>query len=713
MAIVSCDEHNSLELRVKAIEERFGNMNYDLRGIMQSELSDRLSIQVQSENQFGVWMGLCIETIDVWKQNRIRFYCPLFHDPTSPIKKLPWAYPISPMGGFDDSGCSWVPPAGSTIALLFESGKRSSPYYLGTVWHRDRGPSGGHNWNVNIEEYYKVSAGHRSGYMVGPDDESQVFPPWNTESYNGYDLSSIVDFAESPEAQKRITYPNIYGFKTPEKHMIKMVDGDAKCNRRWKRMEIMSSTGNWMMFKDDHLHYCGQWAHPDCGVPDGDVSCVEGQGEDSGESDTTRTLGGTASDGTIDSQSLADSKEGNEDASSLDITPKQGTKKEEVPCDGKQSNKKIIGGHPSTPKDTKHYQKQKGANPFFKNRQECRPYKGPGTPQNNKCSLPQSGWQVSSLSGHTMLFDDSVEEPFGEPLWERSMESFSFGCNDVFVGRTDWISATGHRITMNDKEKDKAGKRDELNGIHLVSAAGNSIRMSDHTSQIDPCIAGEKRGITMTSTSQHTIRMIDETNEQCGPIRREGGVPVPKATKAFIQIRSGYGLEIMMADQNSQEDTVAQYMQIFCPQKDNKDCGPHIMRFQEAPSGCGLVFLRTGGYYIISTCCDKVDVVGDEEGNFPANYIEITSRHKIMVEKEMYINIAKMHIFLAEEAIFLLAGECDCPNGDECGPCAGPIAVMVNGCLRLSSRVFASARKTDTPVNIFMLDPFAKCPGDE
>ncbi len=704
MSFVNCEEYEALQLRVKAIEERFGNMNYDLRQVAQSTMQDRMRFHAQSEQKFGIYTGLCIETIDIWKSNKVRFYCPLFHDPKSPVKSLPWAFPISNMGGFDDSGCSWVPPAGSTIAIIHEGGQRECPYYIGTIWHRDRGPQGNHNWNYNVEEYYKVSEGNRGGYMVGPDDESQVFPPWNTESYNGFDLNSVVDFDSNPEAQKRITYPNIYGFKTPEKHMVKMVDGDAKCNRRWKRMEIMSSTGNWMMFKDDHLHYCGQWAHPDCGVPDADVSCIEGQGEGSASEDITRNSGLTsiASDEAI--------------AQTTDLTPKEGQKKEEVPCEGKKSNSKIIGGHPSTPKDTKHYKSQKGANPYFKHRQECRPYRGPGTPQNNKCELPQSGWQVMSLSGHTILFDDSVEEPFGEPTWQRSMESFSFGCNDLFVGRCDWISATGHRITLNDKEKDKAGKRDELNGISLVSAHGSSIKISDDSSEV--CKAGPKRGITMTSTSRHVIRMIDEENEQCGPQRKEGGIPVPKATKAFVQIRTGYGLEIMMADQNSQEDTVAQYIQIFCPQKDNQDCGPHIMRFQEVPSGCGLVFLRTGGYYIISTCCDKIDVVGDEEGNFPANYIEITSKNKIMVEKEFYINIAKMHIFLANEYIFLLAGQCDCPEGGcSCDPgpcpCAGPLAVFVNGCLRLSSRVFASARKTDTPVNIFMLDPFAKCPTEE
>ena len=112
------------------------------------------------------------------------------------------------MGGFDDCGLTWVPPAGCTVCIVFENGNRQAPYYIGTAWHRNRGPDGKHTWGINIEEYYKVSEGHRKGYMVGPDDGSQVLPPWNTENYNGFDLNSVVDFAEKPEAQKLITYPN-------------------------------------------------------------------------------------------------------------------------------------------------------------------------------------------------------------------------------------------------------------------------------------------------------------------------------------------------------------------------------------------------------------------------------------------------------------------------------------------------------------------------
>src|SRR5690606_37925828 len=75
-------------------------------------------------------------------------------------------------------------------------------------------------------------------------------------------------FYEDEAAQRRVTWPHIYGFKTPEKHMLKMVDGNAKCNRRYKRLELMSGTGNWLMFKDDHLRPCGEWSHTKMGPPE-------------------------------------------------------------------------------------------------------------------------------------------------------------------------------------------------------------------------------------------------------------------------------------------------------------------------------------------------------------------------------------------------------------------------------------------------------------
>lgn len=1076
----------ALERRLLFLENKLDNSGYETKGIVHAELTSGVNIVEQAEMQFGMYTALCVDTVDIWKQNKVRFYSPLFHRPDRPIKELPWAAPISSMGGFDDCGLTWIPPAGSTVCIVFENGNRASPFYIGTTWHRNR-DTAPHNWGINIEEYQKIWEGTRNGYLVGPDDGSQVLPPWNTENYNGFDLTSLVDFADNPEAQRLITYPNIYGFRTPEKHTIKMVDGDAKCARKWKRFEIMSSCGNWIMLKDDHLHYAGQWAHPECGVEDGETSCVE----DTNNSSQQDKAKGVLNTDTSDLDNAAN-------ANTSDLTPKQGKKKEEEGCDGKNSNKKIIGGHPSTGHpETKYVKSQVGANPFFKHKQECRPYRGPQTPQNPVCDLPQTGIQVMSISGHTFVMDDSVEEPGGEPVWRRATEEFDFGCNNHYVGRcvganeiitlkngerfaagllcgrkfelldvdekgffrcvnaiaeantvehvckitldngieivrnfehplwtmtrskitkslsqkqrkanvkgwteckniakgdyvaianslpawgedtisehdakllgyligdggftgvnvkfsqqdnqqlkelkqivethfdcklkkinehdyhiasnssrnhvisllretdlmgchskdkkvpnciftasekltsiflsrlfstdgwathspngcgqigfcsiskqlvsdvqylcqkfgihgkirlkkikpsnlvkkssvawvfeiikaediilfskkigifgkeekidsliemckkrshirkwmrdklpetlrwekvvkieklepeltiaiqvpkthtfltsiwehnTYWQSATGHRIEMSDVESpqgdDGSNLRGEYNYIKLLTATGNKIELNDHTvSQKDcpgcpPNIAGEKRGIHLQSTSNHTIDMCDDTNEQCAPCRMDGGTPISKAKKAFVRIRTGYGLEMTYNDDNSQEETQQQFIQIFSPQKDNEERGPHIHRYQEAPSGPGLVFLRVGGNYIISTYDNQISIIGDPEKN-PSDKIEIISRTKLVYTKDAYLNITdKLHLFYAKEIILLLAGE-DCNPGDPCGgcggsdPCIAPVLVydLCKGCVKISDRVFASTSGNASQVSMFMLSPFIK-----
>lgn len=738
MPLVQQDDFDKLERRLKAMENKLGGAAAEMKAIVHGELVASGRVVEQAEMQFGMYTALCIETIDIWKQNRIRWFSPLFHNQRMTVKKLPWANAVSSLGGFDDCGVTWVPPAGSTVCIMFENGNRASPYYIGTTWHRNRGADGQHNWGFNIEEYYKIWEGKRNGYLVGPNDGSQVFPPWNTENYHGYDLSSLVDFANDPNAQKLITYPNIFGFKTPEKHMIKMVDGDPKCNRKWKRFEIMSSCGNWIMMKDDHLHYAGQWANPQCGqgVKPGDTACPEGTSDQS-EIDVLRP--GFSVEGLSTHQhgqeQVLQNADSQAEANATDVTPKFAKKKEDTECQGKKSNSKIIGGHPRTPGEaghpaqngrpiTKYPTSQVGDNPFFKHTQECRPYRGAGTPQNNICDLPQTGIQIMSISGHTMVFDDSVEEPSGDPTWDRE---FDFGCNDHYVGRIYIKSATGHVFEMSDVESppgdDGAKLRGKDNYIRFLTATGNKIELNDHTeSQKDcpgcpPNIAGKERGIHLQSTSNHTIDMVDETNEQCAPCRMEGGVPIPKSKKAFIKIRTGYGLEMSYNDDHSQEKTQEQYIQIFCPQKDNEERGPHIHRYQEAPSGPGLVFLRVGGNYVVSTYDNHITIVGDEEKN-PSDLIEIVSRINLVYTKDVYINVTdKLHLFYAKEVILLLAGQ-DCTPPPGCGGCGGPDpcigAVIVydfcTGCVRISDRVFASTSAKASPLSIFQLSPFMKCP---
>jgi hypothetical protein len=657
----------------------------------------------QKQSIYGVYPALCIDTIDVYKQNRIRYFSPQLHDPNSPYKSLPFAYPISTLGGFDDSGSSWVPPAGSTVMLLFEAGNRSVGYYLGTTWSRDRGPDGEHKFPIPIPEYQEVYEGKRNGYLCGPNDGSQVLPPWNTENYNGFDITSIQDLENSPNAAKRLTYPNIYGFKTPEKHMVKMVDGDAKCNRKWKRLEIMSGNGNWMIFKDDHLHYAGQWAHPYCGVRSGDTSCVEGVPNPAPRSAEDVTLFSNYANVDI----IPDE---------VDILNFQTKKSEDPTCNGA-----IIGGNP----DYQGRNKQVGSNPFFKNANECRPYKGPQTPQNNRCDLPQSGVQILSISGHTLVMDDSVKDPQGNMDWNRSLKPFDFGCTDMYMGRTYLKSATGHTIELNDLEKggDTKQTRGPNNGIRLKSALGNEIFLCDDSEGPNcPSPATENQGVLIRSTSNNIIKMSDKGNKRPIPCRKEGAAPLNRASFGYIVVRTGYGMTLDLVDNGSQEKTQFQYMRLISPQRDNKKRGPHFLLFSEQPTGPGTVYLRAGGNLIQSSCDNSVEFVGYEQkdGKFvdnPASKITFVSDKKYENIKDYTYTGANRVIYNAERDIILLSGrDYDLPpdkNGKPQGKGPGcfPVVVFVpgkngGGILKISDRIFASCSPQAPTVSIYNMKPY-------
>lgn len=586
-------------------------------------------------------LALVVDTLDPLKQNRVRFFSPFLHTTKLKLNQLPWANPISSLGGFDDCGASWVPPAGSTVALIFESGHKGAPYYIGTVWQKYRGQPP--NWPYPIEEYDKIHAGHRKGYLQGPD-EQQSLPPWNTESYNGADLG----FDDAGSGQDKLTYANIYGFKTPQKHGLKFVDGDYKCAHKNKRVEVYSSCGNWIILKDDHLHEF---------KPEQEDSCPE-----SGNTIIKYRPGGAASS---------------------EIPVKEG---------------KTPGGYPEP------CQHSEGGAKYFKHKNELRPWKGPKTPQNNKIELPQSGIQFLSIAGHSFVMDDSVDQPTGKPEWEKSMETFDFGCNNKFKGKTFWKSATGHKIELNDEEEDSE-VRNENNGIKFLTACGNKIELNDHS--INTTTAGEKRGIHLETTSQHTIKLIDEENQQSQG-RKEGGSPMPKAKKAYIQIRSGYGLEIKM-DDGDQSKTDTQSIRITSPQKDNTDRGPHILNFQEASSGPGQVFLKVGGNYSCYTYDNHVTIVGNKDKN-PASHITTVSKDTVMMTEKFYFNMADMQAFIAKKIILLMAGQdCPQPGTDGSGPCPAPVLCLTSKGIVASDRVFVSASDSAPCLSIFHLLPFHNC----
>jgi len=685
----------------------------------------------QKQSAYGLYIGLCVDTLDIYKQNRVRIFSPLFNDPEEDVNSLPFAFPISSFGGFDDCGVSWVPPAGSTVIFGFEAGNRGVPFYLGTTWSTSRALPNQSNpdqpaFSVPVQEYEELYRGRRNGYLCGPN-ETQVLPPWNTESYNGFDIISPTDLETFPDPQKRVTYPNIYGFKTPEKHMFKMVDGDGRCNRKWKRIEIMSGNGNWLCFKDDHLHYGGQWAHPSCDLGangknprDGDTSCIvgvsnpqPGSAEDVSLFDTDRAELANLIDelgfdpyqyddyaGTLPNPALLN-----------DIDPNLGQKLEANPgstlCG---ANFKTIGGNPSN-QSTPEKDLQKGTNPFFKQASECRPYGGPKTPQNNKCDLPQSGIQLLSISGHTFVMDDSVKDPRGGMEWQRSMEAFDFGCSDQFMGRTYWKSTTGHFIELNDIEV-STNVRGRNNGIKLQSALGNSISLCDEMAGPDcPSAATENQGIKIQSTSLHEITLSDAQNKQQQQnCRRGNNNPENKATNAYIRIKSGYGLRFEMRDSYSQEKTDTQQIILTSPQIDNTQRGPHAFVMQESPTGPGTVFLRTGGNYIVSTYDNYVDIVGDSEN--PSNKYSFTSNARYEVAEDLYYNQCNQFICRSDKQTFILAGKDyeQKPNADgtprEKVPGVFPVVVYANGRLIISDRVYASASPKACTASIYNMTPY-------
>ena len=687
----------------------------------------------QPINNYGVYTGICVSTMDVWKENQIQYFSPFLHEPNQEIDGLPWASPISSFGGFDDSGASWVPPAGSTVIVVFEGGMAGAGYYLGTTWTRFRGPDPSSYFDVPVPEYNEIYLGRRNGYLCGPDNGSQVFPPWNTESYNGYDIDSITELSQDPNIERRMTYPNIYGFKTPEKHMIKMVDGDAKCNRKWKRMEIMSGNGNWMIFKDDHLHYCGQWAHPTCAnnEKDGETSCIA-------INDSSNILPNPKPYSYL---SLSNELSGGTLALEQNTTVPEGatlTKSEKIGCSEKD-RATIIGGQPESQLNPN---SQVGRNPFFKQKSECRPYKGPQTPQNNRCDLPQTGIQFLSISGHTFVMDDSVNQPQGNMEWNRSTEPFNFGCDNKFVGRTYWKSTTGHLIEMNDVER--VGEnldqvRGDDNGIKLKSALGNQIFLCDAVDGAScTSSASQNQGVKISSTSNHEIFLCDAGNKRNYSCRKDGAVPTAEATAAYMQLRTGYGLSIRMDDASTQKETFGQSISITAPQKTVENGSrPHQIILREGFEGVnetGYIEIRSGGNLFIYADENGLEYIKGHKINYVA-----TDRYDY-TEQTFFHRGKGNHVLYFDERIYLLAGrDFPPPPPDEtpenappenqlspilnqatdnatatdpasCIPGIFPVLVLgPNGCVRASDRVYASCSLASQPVGLENLNLNDRC----
>ena len=690
------------ELRLNSLETDFKNLK--------SQYSNKSTFTFlkQKANLYGVYSCLCVSTVDYYKQNRVKFFSPILNLPDADWQSLPYAYPLSSFGGFDDCGATWVPPAGSTIMVIFEASTRKTPYYLGTTWSRSRNSDtdGRAAFDFAVPEYdllyQKLSK--RDGYLCGATDGSQSLPPWNTENYNGYDVDSLQDVEADPTIAKRSTYPYIYGFKTPEKHMLKMVDGDAKCNRRWKRLEIMSGNGNWMIFKDDPFHYGGQWSNPKCGDTshaDGDVSCIIG-------------IPNPVADTSIAGPSVTELNQEEQDAN----TPFFEYDQFKIPAHEKHLSCDAYQNIPDNRKpDNQTKNNQVGKNPFFKNANECRPYKGPQTPQNNKCDLPQTGIQLLSISGHSWVMDDSVEAPVGNSDWHSSLRDFDFGCTNKYMGRTYWVSATGHKITMNDIES-AANTRAAENGIKIASANGNEIFLCDESSN-EKGYATVNNGIRLKDSSTNTLTLSARGNKKSN-IPRKGSNPAEaQSSESYIEMRTGYGLRFEMVDQGGQKNTASQYIRIISPQKDNQKYGPHMLSFAERADGPGQVKLRCGGSFLLTTTDHSYEVIGwlnkqseGERNDLVDNFgdkLTYTSRNNMVLTGSTgsSFTLSKKIISIADDMSAVLAGK-DYDQKDKDGKVTGkgpgcfPVVVWVptydsngkatgRGVLKISDRFYSSA----------------------
>lgn len=697
----------------------------------------KLNWQQNANSYRGISLALCIDTRDPLKQNRVKYFSPVMHIPfigskasialagttTSQVTKiaqLDWAWPISACGGFDDCGLNWVPPAGSMLVIAFLQSDPSMAFYFGTTWYRDKGPIQHENWNYQVPEYYKIWEGHRSGYMVGQNDESQILPPQNTPNYQGFDVDGIIDTESTPDAFTKTTWPHIYSLNTPEKHRVIMDDGDPKCNRRDKRFEIISSMGHSFLMKDDPYHHCGRWLNPQCSepytsiIPETCAISMTVYGNQVVPGVITPTLSNVISFASITQFTCPQGPS----YCSVVETPSTTVDQEWAAaypsrnfCPTKKPFPEVA--LPSIPADCLHgiidgltdicfSFNNFGKDKYQKHRQECFPY------YLQDCGLVQSGIQIRSRSGHQWVADDSVEEPREKPEWERTLKPFDMdGCTGNYRGRTYWKSATGHYIEMVDIER-QPGLRSDRNGINIVTATGNQICLNDQT--MPGCFAGDLRGIHMKSTSNHSLDFCDAENLQCSETRQGCAKTGPYATRAFIRMRSGYGLSLIMADNNSQQKTDQQYIQLLAPQRDNLVRGPHVLMMQEIAAGPGQIFLRSGGDYIVYSYDQFVEVVGEEKDN-PSDKLEFISNNKIVAVSNVYYNRNKTTVFWADDYIFLLAGR-DIPAGPigQGNPTIYPVCVAFQQIpeyvsyatgIKASEHVFASA----------LLEPENSCEG--
>lgn len=156
-------------------------------------------------SQSGIYRGIVEYVNDPLMQNRVKVRIPYLHrtKDTVSTEALPWATLMAPFGGGGGFGVVAVPPVGSTVYVMFESGDPALPVVIGT-WFAIPG-EGDKMGRVNSLPKGKIS--------MSPDPDT----PWHTKPG-----------PEIPEdAQRRANLaPENYVFKTPKGHTLVFEDRD-------------------------------------------------------------------------------------------------------------------------------------------------------------------------------------------------------------------------------------------------------------------------------------------------------------------------------------------------------------------------------------------------------------------------------------------------------------------------------------------------------
>jgi hypothetical protein len=279
--------------------------------------------------------------------------------------------------------------------------------------------------------------------------------------------------------------------------------------------------------------------------------------------------------------------------------------------------------------------------------------------------------------------------------------------------------------------------RSESNGIKLKSALGNQIFLCDAVDGAN-CDgnAAAMQGVRISSTSQHQIILSDEGNKRTYACRTEGAVPQNNANSAYMQLKSGYGLQITLNDSPSQRETQGQSIDIVAPQKTIENGSrPHIIQLQEGypdVDESGYIQIRSGGNLFLYATENALELI---EGH----KIVYTATDRLDYTENNFFHIGRgNHVIKVDEKIFLLAGrdfpkpvendtrqqppenllqpELNLATTDatkdlkECIPGLFPVLVLVGNCVRASDRVYASCSNVATGIGLGNLAVADNCP---